>query len=83
MIFVNNDDVMGKNIRLLRQCTGLSPAEFAVEVGLEESTLSAIENGSCMEIDAEALCSICRLFHTDTQTLVEKNLTVMSLRGGL
>ena len=74
MIIVNNNDVMGKNICFLRQRGGLSPAELAASVGLAESTLSAIENGSCMEIDAEALHSICRLFHKDAQTLVEKNL---------
>ena len=76
MIFINNDDVMGKNIRFLRCRAGLSPAELSAEVGLEENTLIAIENGSCMEIDAEALHSICRLFHTDEQTLVEKKLKI-------
>ena len=74
MIFVNNDDVMGKNIRFLRQRAGLSPAELAAQVGLEESTLSAIERGTCMEIDAGALQNICCIFHTDVQTLVEKML---------
>ena len=83
MIFVNNDTVMGENICFLRQQEGLSLEELGKTVGIDPDGLYAIETGDSMEIDGMVLINICLFFHTDVQTLVEKNLKAMSLRGGL
>ena len=74
MIFVTNDDVMGKNIRYLRQRWGLTLEELAEIAGLSSARLYDIEVGICMEIDARALENICSFFHMDVQTIVERNL---------
>ena len=74
MIFVNNDDVLGKNIRHLRQRKDLSLGELAEIVGMDPDTLCAVEEGILMDIDALVLKKICRFFHMDVETLVEKKL---------
>ena len=74
MIFVNNDDVMGKNIRYLRQRENISLEEFAQRIGLSVSALNAIETGESREMNAWVLNLICDYFSTDIQTLVEKKM---------
>ena len=74
MIFVNNDDVMGKNIRYLRQRENITLEEFAQRIGLSVSALNAIETGECREIKGWVLNLICDYFSTDIQTLVEKKM---------
>lgn len=74
MIFVTNDDRMGKNILYLRQKEKLSQEDLCRLVGMEPAVLDAIEKGSLWDIDARALRSISRLFQIDLRTLVEKNL---------
>ena len=74
MIFVTNDDVMGSNIRYLRQREHLSPEVFAKNLGISVSALQRIENGEILEIEAWVLNQICEYFSTDVQTLVEKNI---------
>ena len=76
MIFVTNDDVMGKNIRFLRQRQGLYPEKFAEIVGMDPDDLFAIEEGLLMDIDAQVLLNISNFFHMETQCIVEKNLKV-------
>ena len=71
MIFVTNDDVMGKNIRYLRQLHGLSLQIFAARMGIEPDDLEAIESGRLMEIDGRVLHNICRFFHIPMEALVE------------
>ena len=72
MIFVTNDDRMGKNILYLRQKEKLSQEDLCRLVGMEPAVLDAIEKGSLWDIDARALRSISRLFQIDLRTLVEK-----------
>ena len=74
MIFVNNDDVMGKNIHALRCRRNLSAEEFSKVVGMDPAALYAIENGKNMEIEGQLLENICRFFHTDIESLVEKTV---------
>ena len=74
MIFVNNDTVMGENIRFLRQREGLSLDELGKIVSIDPDALYAIETGASMEIDGMVLSNLCLLFHMDVQMLVEKNL---------
>ena len=50
MIFINNDDVMGKNIHDLRCRQNLSLEELSKIVGMDTAALYAIENGKSMEI---------------------------------
>ena len=78
MMFVTNDEVMGKNIRFLRQRENISLEEFAQSIGLSTSALDTIETGKCHEIEAWVLNLICDYFFTDVQTLVEKNLERIS-----
>jgi len=74
MIFINNDDVMGRNIRYLRCRRNLSPEELSKVVGMDIAALYAIENGKSMEIEGQLLENICRFFHTDIESLVEKSI---------
>ena len=74
MVFLNNDDVMGRNIRYLRQREHISPEDFARRLGITASALSTIETGENREIEDWLLDQICDFFSTDFQTLVEKNL---------
>ena len=72
MIFVNNDDVLGKNIRYLRRLENISLEEFARRLGISASALNALETGENREIEDRVLNQICDFFSTDIQTLVEK-----------
>ena len=72
MIFVNNDDVLGKNIRYLRRRENISLEEFALRLGISASTLNALETGENREIEDWILNQIIDFFSTDFQTLVEK-----------
>ena len=74
MIIVNNDTVMGENIRYLRQLHGLSLQYFAERMGMDPEDLEAIETGRLMEIDAEVLQNICVFFHILLENLVEKKV---------
>ena len=60
MIFVTNDDVMGKNIRYLRCKTGIASDILVQESGVAAQELSWIENGHLQEIDSQILLNICR-----------------------
>ena len=74
MVFINNDDVMGKNIHALRCRRNLSLEELSEIVGMDTAALYAIENGKSMEIEGQLLENICRFFHTDIESLVEKTM---------
>lgn len=71
MIFVTNDDRMGRNIRHLRQKQNLSVEAFSRLVGMEGPTLEAIEQGTLLEIDGQTLTRICLQFQVDGKSLVE------------
>ena len=73
MIFVNNDDVLGKNIRYLRRRENISLEEFELRLGISASTLNALETGETREIEDWILNQIIDFFSTDVQTLVEKS----------
>ena len=72
MIFVNNDTVMGSNIRYLRQKSGISLQDFARRMNIDPDILDSIETGKLLEIEGQVLLDICDFFSTDAQTLVEK-----------
>ena len=74
MIFINNDDVMGKNIHALRCQRNLSAVELSKVVGMDTAALYAIENGKSMEIEGQLLENISHFFHTDIESLVEKTV---------
>ena len=74
MIFVNNDDVMGRNIQYLRQRENITLEEFTQRIGLSASALNAIKTGESREMNAWVLNLICDYFSTDIQTLVEKKM---------
>ena len=74
MIFVNNDAVMGRNIRYLRQQQGITLQDFAARMEIEPEALDAIEAGRLMEIDGVVLHNICGFFHIPLENLVEKDL---------
>lgn len=50
MIFINNDDVMGKNIHDLRCRQNLSLEELSKIVGMDTAALYAIENGKVWKL---------------------------------
>ena len=74
MFLVTNDNVMGNNIRFLRQQNNIGLDEFAKRLGISASDLEAIETGENRQIEDLVLNQIFEIFSTDVQTLVEKNL---------
>jgi len=76
MIFVTNDDVMGKNIRYLRQKKGITCKQLAWLAGIRFRDLYCIEEGKQLEIDGEVLKNICEFFHIPVAAVVEKNLKI-------
>lgn len=74
MFLVTNDNVMGNNIRFLRQQNNIGLDEFAKRLGISASDLEAIETGVNRQIEDWVLNQIFEIFSTDVQTLVEKNL---------
>ena len=62
MIFVTNDDVMGKNIRYLRCKNGIARDVLAKQSGIPLQELSWIEDGCLQEIDGQMLFNICQFF---------------------
>ena len=74
MIFVTNDDVMGKNIRFLRQQQNLTPKGFSEKMHMDPAVLEALEDGNSKDIDGQLLERICFFFHISVKTLVEKTL---------
>ena len=74
MIFVTNDDVMGKNIRYLRCKNGITQDVLAKQSGITLQELWWIEDGSLQEIDGQILFNICQFFNIPVDVLVEKKL---------
>ena len=74
MICVISHTALGKNIRYLRRKENLSRKEFAEKMGISEAELNTIETTDVVDIDADLLINICRFFHTDVETIVEKNV---------
>ena len=74
MIFVTNDNVMGKNIHYLRCKNGIAHDVLAKQSGISLQELSRIENGSLQEIDGQILLNICHFFHIPVEILVEQKL---------
>ena len=74
MFLVTKVNVMGSNIRFLRQQNNIGLDEFAKRLGITASDLEAIETGENRQIDDWILNQIFEIFSTDVQTLVEKNL---------
>ena len=71
MIFVTNDDVMGKNIRHFRCRMGLSRSALAELTGLREWKIMDLEEDYTREISGDALERLCEVFHTCVQSIVE------------
>ena len=71
MIFATNDDVMGKNIRYLRQERGITCEDLAGLVGISFRELQCIEEGKQLEIDGAVLKNICDCFHKPVELIVE------------
>jgi len=74
MIFITNDDVMGKNIRYLRCKKGIECDVLAKQFGITLQELSWIEDGYLQEMDGQILLNICQFFHISVDVLVEKRL---------
>ena len=70
MIFVTNDDVMGKNIRYHRCRMGLSRCALAELTGLREWQIMDLEEGNTREIHGDALQKLCEVFHISVEMIV-------------
>ena len=74
MIFVTNDNVMGKNIRHYRCRMGLSRYALAELTGIKEWQIMDLEEDNTREIRGEDLEKLCDVFHTSLQSLVENKI---------
>ena len=74
-IFINNDDLMGKNIKYLRNKKRLSRVKFAELVGLHKLDISCIERDLTREIPIKAITAICELCNVSSEDLFLTDLT--------
>ena len=75
-IFINNDDLMGKNIKYLRNKKRLSRVKFAELVGLEKLDIYCIERDLTREIPIKAIDAICELCNVSSEDLILTDLTL-------
>lgn len=73
MIFMTNDNVMGKNIRYHRCRMGLSYYALSELTGMQEWQIKDLEEGSSREIPGDALEKLCEVFHISVRSIVENN----------
>ena len=68
MIFVTNSDILGKNIRHLREKNHMSCDELAEKVGWNVVQIQEVEAGVCFDMDAGVFAEVCRLFDIQDMT---------------
>ena len=71
MIFVTNNNVMGKNIRYHRCRMGLSRCALAELTGMREWQIMDLEENYTRQIPGDALEKLCEVFHTSVGMIVE------------
>jgi len=72
---VNSNDIkqiLGNNLKRLRQANGLSQEKLAELVNLERETISAIEVGRAFT-SSEALAEFANFFNIEPSTLLKPN----------
>ena len=72
MIIVTNSDILGKNIRFLREKQGLGSKALADLVGWDVLLLEELELDISREIDSHILSQISKVFHRDMDDLLKK-----------
>lgn len=72
MIIVTNSDILGKNIRFLREKQGLSSKALAELAGWDALLLEELELDISREIDSHILAQISKVFHRDMDDLLKK-----------
>lgn len=72
MIIVTNSDILGKNIRFLREKQGLGSKALADLVGWDALLLEELELDISREIDSHILAQISKVFHRDMDDLLKK-----------
>lgn len=66
--FSDNSNVVGKNIKTLRKCKGISQSELALNIGVSEKSIRRFEKGTCAVRD-EILSAISQFFDVSMDTL--------------
>ena len=73
MIIVTNSDILGRNIRFLREKQGLSSKALADLVGWDDLLLEELEEDISREIDSRILASISKVFHRNMNDMLTKD----------
>ena len=74
MIIVANSDILGKNLKYLRQSKSLTLSQMADLIDMEEDALLRLEEGREFEIDLYFLERLQQYFDVDYQQLFERLL---------
>ena len=73
MIIVTNSDILGKNIRFLRQQQGMTCRALAELVGWDDLLMEELEEDISREIDSRILAEIAEVFHRDMNDMLTKD----------
>lgn len=73
MIIVTNSDILGKNIRYLRQKQGMTCKALSDLVGWDDLLLEELEADISREIDSKILAQISKVFHRDMNDMLTKD----------
>jgi len=65
MIIVTNSDILGKNIRFLREKHCISRVALSDRIGWDIAQMQAVEEGRSYDIDSVILEKLCTLFEVD------------------
>lgn len=63
-----NSEQVGKKVRECRNKAGLSRKDLATQIGMSESTISAIENGYGKKMNVATICSIAETLKVPVDT---------------
>ena len=66
---------IGFKIKKLREAVPLSQEEMAIELGVSQSALCKIENGSVEKVDFELMHKICVLFKVEQEYFLEDSFS--------
>ena len=72
MIIVTNSEILGKNIRFLREKNGMTRKALAELTGWDDLLLEELEEDISREIDSDVLAEIAGVFHRDMDDMLKK-----------
>ena len=72
MIIIASSDILGRNLKYLRESRGLSLGEMAALIGMDDYRLEWLEQGVDFEIESDSLQKVYENFEGDMDHLFDK-----------